>query len=784
MGYLNQAHIDHFYIVRSCSSRAKRRASFNSVVFLYHPNTGIYCSGKMHPRHRSPGNGYRSSPMGIGGVAAASRISPESSMRGHGMYNSDYRSYNRGFGRGQGPKPFQAAQPPPPPLPPPPRRTDVFMEAGRLAAEYLVSKGLLPPNVVSGRLQNGSLKNQVGEFQGFRTQEGDSLNLTPDGRSSAHGRLGNASDAGSGRRRFGDEYNNPTGSRSYMRGRKRTGSFKNYGSDWGQGMGRSSSFPDKARASSDVEGDVDSFSGNPEEQHVGNGVGNAGQMSESAPPMDDDIDSESGLEKSQFQDDKNTMVTSDIGKDPPPENDVELAMMSDNVKLSKEDTDELKDGSISGDQVEKQSEMKDAPIEQLAVEGDSVDKNGGSLLSFCRFAKIPTKTRSSLTARGLKVDPILATEEIKNCDEGQEENNCDVGPEMETEVPVKDVSVDASSVDASSNQIQHSKCLDSNIIDTPVIMSIENTGELAPVYNEPGKFLRSQSYPDRSFMNKQESSEGLPGFQSSSSMIMERGEKRNAEQTYSREGTKKPREWVPSVGTHSDEYSHLRGMQLASQEERKSPGDPMILPEEQERPVDVSPFQSGDAGPCIEYSEEKQLFPGSFKICDLNLMEVSDVNENPDRDPILIFPSIPEIKTEATPVDVDLSISNNCNMSGKYGRHGVDGKEVEVIDLENDSPQEDNALGNTERKEETVFTGLESFPSHAQSTNGISDAQDGYGLMISELLGNDITNCSSVPADIDSLHNDMALHNGEGILGDDESIYMSLEEIPISMPDL
>ncbi|XP_058218968.1 uncharacterized protein At4g26450 [Rhododendron vialii] len=737
----------------------------------------------MHPRHRSPGNGYRSSPMGIGGVAAASRISPESSMRGHGMYNSDYRGYNRGFGRGQ-PKPFQAAQPPPRPLPPPPRRTDIFMEAGRLATEYLVSKGLLPPNVVSGRLQNGSLKNQVGEFQGFRPQEGDSMNLTPDGRSSALARLGNASDAGSGRRRFGDEYNNPTGSRSYMRGRRRTGSFKNYGSDWGQGMGRSGPFPDKARTPSDVEGDVDSLSGYPEQQS-GNGVVNDEQMSESAPKIDGAGDSESGLEKSQLQDDTSTKVSSDIGKDLPPENNVELAKMSDDVlRLSNEDTIELMDATGS-DQVENRSEMKNAPIEHFAVEGDCINKNGGSLLSLCRFAKIPTKTRSSLTARGLKVDPVPATEEIKNCDKGQEENNSDVGPLMETEVPVKDVSVDASSVDASSNQIPHPKYLDSDIIDAPVIMSVEDAGELAPVYDNQEKFLRSQSFPDGSFVNKQESSEEPPGFGSCSSVIMvERGEKRTAEQTDSREGTKKPREWVPSVGTQTDEYSHLphaKGKQLVSQEGRKLPDDEMILAEEQERPVDMSLYQSGDAGPCIDYSEEKQLFPSSFKICDLNLMEVSEVSERPHCDPMIIFPSIPEIKAEATPVDVDLSISNTCNVAGKYGIRGADGKEVEVIDLENDTLQEDNAFNDTERKEETEFAGLESFPNHdAQGTNDISDAQDGYGLMFSELLGTDISNCSSVPADIDSLHNDMALHNGEGILGDDESIYMSLEEIPIS----
>ena len=74
------------------------------------------------------------------------------------------------------------------------------------------------------------------------------------------------------------------------------------------------------------------------------------------------------------------------------------------------------------------------------------------------------------------------------------------------------------------------------------------------------------------------------------------------------------------------------------------------------------------------------------------------MNENHDTDPILLFPSILETKKEAAPVDIDLSISNCCNLSDECGGRPADGKEVEVIDLENDSGPEDNALPNSERK--------------------------------------------------------------------------------------
>ena len=81
-------------------------------------------------------------------------------------------------------------------------------------------------------------------------------------------------------------------------------------------------------------------------------------------------------------------------------------------------------------------------------------------------------------------------------------------------------------------------------------------------------------------------------------------------------------------------------------------------------------------------------------------MEVSDTHENHDGDPIIIYPTLSETKrqaTQASQVDIDLSISNS-NVSGENSRCPVDGKEIEVIDLENDSAQEDKNLSIAERK--------------------------------------------------------------------------------------
>ncbi|KAK2971953.1 hypothetical protein RJ640_004973 [Escallonia rubra] len=721
----------------------------------------------MHARHRSPGNGYRSSSMGIGGVAASSRISPEGSVRGHVGYNSDYRGYNRGFGRGQ-PKPFQP--------PPPPRRGDVFVEAGRMATEYLVSKGLLPPNVLSGKWQNGSLKNQLGDFLGLRPQEGDNLPLPPDGRPSALARLGDAaSDAGSSRKRFPDELNS-VGSRNYMRGRRRMGSFKGYGSEWNREIARSGSWSEKSRASPDKDGNDDAFSGYQEEQQVGIDVGSAEQKfvpsesapsSELAPKSDAASNLETASEKYQLPDDAGSKGSSSkIEEYPPPEADLALTEKSDGPELAIVGNEGVKDGS-NVDGPENQSVTEDITMQQCPEPDDPASKNGGDLLRHCRFAKVPTKTRSSLTTRGSKVDPVLLSEDETANDSGQAK---------EPGAPVEG--------DALLVQSQSVKCIDADIQKAP---SEEDAGESNLFALGQEKCMRSRSFPERSFMNMQESSEGPPGFGTCKSMVIERGEKRPAEHSDSSEGTKKPREWAGSLDTHADGYFHLsnsRGKQQTTEEGGCSPGDKLTLVADQKGPADISMFPTGDVEPCIEFAEEKQLFPGSFKICDLNLMEASDINDSHDANPVLMFPSIPQSKIESAPVDIDLSMSSNCNAPDRYGRHEANGKDVEVIDLESDVVQEDKTLDNSERKEGMVFPGLESFPTHAENANDIPDGQDGYGLMISELLGADIPNCSSVPPDVNSMHNEMVIHNGEGILGDDDSIYMSLGEIPISMPDI
>ncbi|KAE8733484.1 Detected protein of unknown function [Hibiscus syriacus] len=660
----------------------------------------------MHARHRNAGNDYRSNSMTMG--LSSSRISPETSGRGHGFYNSEYRSFKRGFGRGQShPKSFQSH-------PPPPREgTDIFLEAGRLAAEYLVSQGLLPPSVLPAKWQNGRLKKQMGNYQDYRSQEGDNLHLPSDGRTSALARLRNSnSDLGLGRRRYADD-NNSSWSRNLSKGRRKEGSYR------GRGHGGSGSWSNRIRGSPDLEIDDDNVSGHHEESQVGKDVGDGLQKHVSSEFVQKDLKSEA-------------------------DGDGELLKRSDESTDFRMETGELKDGSNDN-----------AENEEEGIEGF-----------------VPTKTRSSLTMKNLKADSVSVNEQ-----ESVSDFETPNGPQAFLE----DNTLGGSSGDLLLNKRQDLKP-DSEL---PEDLSVHSFG-LDHMYGvEQGKCTRSRSFPDRA-LSEQELVPDMSGLQRSCSMVTvkERGEKRGLEQSDLREGAKKPREWLEPVTTKAEflPFSDFEDKKVGLVEGIASTSEEVgVIVEKgiQDSLVTNSHFPGGDGESSVNYVQEKQLFPNAFKICDLNLIEASDINESHHNDPIIMYSSAPETKIEAATIGIDLSMSNS-NGSAGGNRHANNCKEIEVIDLENDCTQEDKIVDNLERKSEPMFV----------SMNGdMTDVPDQYdGLMITEFLRN-FSNCasddiSSHPLqneNINTLQNEMGLHNGEGTLADDDSIYMSLGEIPLSM---
>ncbi|XP_030548978.1 uncharacterized protein At4g26450 [Rhodamnia argentea] len=738
----------------------------------------------MHPRHRSPGNGYRSGSMGMN-LAVASRISPESSVRSHGFHNSEYRSFNRGFGRSLSHGHPKSFQPPPPPLS---RKSDIFMAAGRLAAEYLVSQGILPPSSLSGKWQNGSLKKQVGEFEEFRSPEGENLQFPGEMRTSALARLGNSGfDSGSGRRRYSDDYN-AVGMRNHVKGRRRGGSFRGYGSDWGRDYGRNGSWSDRRRVSPEMGVEHAADAGHKEEKIVAKDNADAVEKTSTSSVLPKS-NKDGGDSDSEVKEHLSKANSSSPVKDRFVEAGGELSKESRESRNSTERNEEIKDGS-NNHETGKKIVAEELPAETAAAEIKLAGSSIPDLRALCKFANVPTRIRSS---RGNKLEPVS----------GGVGSNEATGPSRGTRVLVEDDTIVDSSNTGSASDYNESKCLDSEISKATSLHPSEALEELAPargtelaehVSSQPlpevkelspacgfdkAKGSKSESFPDRSldFENDRDSSQGLPGCETLNNVVEKRVKKLAVEESDVNEGRKRTREWLSPIANEGDKYFHPSKL---SKSKADIKGDLMSA----EKVVTVAdPDNSASNSLLLEVedttcanSQEKQLFPSSFKICDLNLMETSDVNENHDQAPIFMYPPILDLKAENSSVDVDLSISN-AGTSSENVRRMPNGRAIDVIDLENDTALEDKAFNMPERKTETAFTGLEGFPNPAPNAVDIPDAQDGYGLMISELLGNDFANCTSVQGEINALDN-IGLHNGEVPLGEDDPIYMSLGEIP------
>lgn len=733
----------------------------------------------MHARHRNPGNGYRSNSMGMG----MGRISPEGSLRGHGYYNNSNsephrNNFNRGgFGRS---KSFQPPPPPPPPPPAPPRKGDIFMDAGRLAAEYLVGQGLLPPSVLSAKWQ----KKQQQQQQQIEFPESDHMrNSSEEGRTSALARLGNSvSEGGYRRGRFGggaaaDEFT--TNTRNKGRRRNRGG----FGSDWSRDYGRSGSFSDRhSRASSEDDSASASASARHEEHKLSRDVGNGYQQNPTArdlaPESEDAVDSESKLDKGQYPDeDMSSKPTSSGARKDGPNGTDEV-----NEEPTKVNDIEMEDKDCANNvETEKQTVAEDLPVQikaaeaEAEAEGDCISRNGTDLLKLCKFAKVPTRIRSALSTRSLKIDPLPSIQEGNP--------SADIGLQLgASQALVENSSLDVSSGTPVLDKAHYANCVDPETSKLESNQSVENLVESGSGFGiEHNKFARSRSLPDRAFVheNEQELSKGPAGLRSFSFVVKERGEKRALEDYDKQVEAKKPRDWLPYMAAESDDcfqISNLSERKTSPLEDNTSPGEKVIVAVDHEGSVgNDSQFRKDGAETCIDYMQEKQLFPNF----DLNLIEVSDAHENRDSNPVLNYPDVSGVKKEAAPVDIDLSMSNS-NMSRENSRRSVDVKEIEVIDLENDSIPEDKAFNNAERKTGTEFIPLDGFSNQAQNSSDVPDAQDGYGLMISELLVNDFPTCSSVPEDLTPLPNDIGLPNTEGTLADDDSIYMALGEIPLT----
>ncbi|RDY02783.1 hypothetical protein CR513_13713, partial [Mucuna pruriens] len=643
-----------------------------------------------------------------------------------GFYAAEYRQRDAGLGRG--------------------RRGDIFVEAGRLAAEYLVSQGLLPPNALR---QN---------------------HKAPVERPSALARLGSAD----GRRKLGFEEFGQKG--------RRRGSFgRSNGLDWGREYRRNGSWSDRFRgAAVDVrEGEDDNYDNGgfsvrhqvEEEQHQyqqqhQNCVDDALMKSNSNEFAARSEDGGDLNDKDRVSSELLEVKQSGAGKDVC-DVDMEVAVGNDLETVSV-GVKEAKDGGGDDDN----ERLRNLSAQFSDQENSSSAGVVADLVSFCKSVKVPTRTRSSVMRKILKAG--------NNGDGSGSGSAHDVGDlQGAEEVLAENESVKGSSLgDLLAEKSYEMVHVDADVAEVEPVRAAEDVNELDAVSKaEDVKELGCQSGQDRGFMqdNNQESSATLPEYGGCSSLAEERGEKRVAEDDDVREDNKKLREWMPSLVPKTEGFflhtDPIEVKESPEEDEILHIGKVTMTSDQGSLMSSSSQFTEGGDRPFLQCSEQKPTLPSSFRTCDLNLIEASEVHENHVDHPVLIYPPAVSETKKAVPIDIDLTM-NHASVSGKFNTHAASGKEIEVIDLENDSIQEEKSIDNMDRKTETMFPGLEGFSNHAQNAADIHDVQDGYGLMISELLGPDFTNCSSVPGDINSVHNEMGLHGGTGTLAEDDSIYM------------
>ncbi|KAL0328620.1 UNVERIFIED_CONTAM: hypothetical protein Scaly_2294600 [Sesamum calycinum] len=455
----------------------------------------------MQARHRiGPENGYRSNAMGMRGVAAASRIPPEGSMRGHQVFNSDWGNYDRdGYVRGGG----QSRQFQVPPYPP--RGTDIFVEAGRLAAEYLVSKGKLPQNALPVKWHNDGLKNKVGNFQGFRANE--TVQVPVDGCESAHSRLGNpAPDVGSGGRRNSDEYNS-VALRNSVRGK--IGSSNNYEREVDRDSARSGSWAERSMASPGMEADRDASMCLHDEQLVGkhDNVGTRalapGEITHAgigATNLEWGLDKcnsvEDGGAKASSGNEK--LINSDatageyglVGTKESSSNENSLRSDADRETIkgsddaNKFDAELVKEGRNDNDLERKLDENMEVTA---SVEGDSlVSVDNANLLKHNKFQIVSTES-SSLAIKDTKGEQDPVKEDETNIERELSEG---------AGICVVDVGNSISACNASSNQKNESKSCESDVLHAQAMEK-----ELDVMYTtKPGQCSRERSKKHREWV--------------------------------------------------------------------------------------------------------------------------------------------------------------------------------------------------------------------------------------------------------------------------------------------
>ncbi|CAL9158167.1 uncharacterized protein At4g26450 [Musa acuminata AAA Group] len=664
----------------------------------------------MQPKYRNPRDGFRPG-------------SPFGRNRSRGGFS---RSYSK-------------------PQSPPASKMEILMEAGRLAAEYLVSKGVLPASSLPSTMSKSGL-------QEFRGQGRENPSAPPPfsvGRTSALARLGDAgSDVGYGRKRFNDDYDR-MGSRKNGRGRKRSGFYnRGYdGPDWGRERKRNGPWNERSRDYSDsMEEDNDDFAPGYRRDRLSGYEEVGSSIAENEQHSKGEVVGESG---SELDDAGSKASSNSTRKDVPAEVDADENKGADEVLASNSEAGGVKSGKH--DELEKKISTEEySTVKPDGVEEgvSSVSNDGSDLLKLSGFPKVPTRPRSSLSHKGPTDDHCLST------DGG---NKIEVVPKGDFEMVIDDVPTDGFLKESHVDHSDRLKCEEqANSGDVDIKSSKET--------------IESPCEPQMNLLRS-----------TSSAMMVDVGkEDKFANHVSQEEELEKQINSSSPTASQQNQFSQLDGSRQtqASLFMEMPPQSVEMEAIDQLKQVTANLPPKVEAQSFMEMEDVKQNQPTSFKICDLNLMEAPEITEIPS-DPLLNDCNIsaPPLETEKQlSVDFGLSINSKAKVTYDFNRLSGDDKVIPVIDLEDDSPIEVNACNPSKAKNELIYP-VENVMNHTTHSDDLPVIQDSYSLAISDYLGADMSCSPSVQADLNNLQVGIDLHGAEGFPGVDDSIYGSLGDI-------
>uniref|UniRef100_A0A0D9W515 Uncharacterized protein n=1 Tax=Leersia perrieri TaxID=77586 RepID=A0A0D9W515_9ORYZ len=669
--------------------------------------------------------------------------------------------------------------PPPPPLPvaaaaPPQDKREVLMEAGRLAAEYLVAKGVLPPASLQHRGVGGG---------------GGWAQLPPPPPPAQEAPVFHG--GRNGRRRFDDDYddgntnprsrrsrvgeNNDIDSSSYNgRGKRKFGNYSR-DSDWGRDKGRRLHSDSRSHDDDDDNGPP----GYRRERRGGGRFDHAGSsMSGVAAASKTEATGESELE--------------DTG-----------SKVSSSSNFRKDVDARKEDGENEANKMCEDSNPSNSEVVEQGTNGESTSNNASAIVSEEAETKsehlpVPSDDKvsdekpddSSVLNEKIEDDRTLVekVEDDKTSDEkvpGVENNLRDSCSNLLNYCSIPNVPTRRRSILAHRNAAQaHREVAVAEQID--LVSSEDETHMATDVAGHGSTLTNAQegnkddlvclAYTDASATcNKMVESVRLQTEETQIGTDDLRGHN-DTEQHYAVDESKEYNKLSPKVNSQENSLKQPgeEGMQIYNVD--TPPQDEgLIASADKDKVSEMALLPSIKAEADVTKEQEKLDQSNSFKICDLNLVgspEVAELRNDPCSGQFTAAGCSMESQSQQH-ADFRTSMGNSASDTNRHTQIPLDSKVVQVIDLEDDSPIEAGTCDTSKAKSE-MYASEENMTNPSVSTDVLPGIQDGYNLGISDYLGADIPCYQPMQSD---LPNGMSLNDSESITVMDDSIYGSLSDI-------